>query len=81
MKIRKLTTPSPQEPFEYTVQIHWEDYQLSRRRRNQTILRNIDRLGIDRKDIAYRYDIVIDATVVHFKNKVDGVDFYVTMGM
>lgn len=54
---------------------------MSRRRRNQTILRNIDRLGIDRKDIAYRYDIVIDATVVHFKNKIDGVDFYVTMGM
>lgn len=81
MKIRKLSTPSPTEPFAYAVTVHWDDYKLSRRRRNSTILKTLDRLSIDRKDVAYRYDMVIDATVIHFKNKIDGVDFYVTMGL
>lgn len=81
MKIDRLTTPTPTEPFQYCVKVHWDNHRLSRRTRNKTILKALDSLGIDRKEVSYRYDMVIDATYVNFKSKVDGVDFYVTMGL
>ena len=81
MKIDRLTTPTPTEPFQYCVKVHWADHRLSRRNRNQTILKTLDSLSIDRKEVSYRYDMVIDATYVNFKSKVDGVDFYVTLGL